>query len=649
MSKQEQTGMLNGKPKLDKSSGCCHSKHTKNCCIATGVFGALFLLLGVIILLMGKGLLEKAILKSMAITPGSDRLASWLNPPVEAYMEAYAFNIKNPDEILSGSKPIVEEKGPYVYKSITVKDSDDNMQWHDSDGTLTYRPRKVYIHDPEKSCSTCDPDKDVLTFPNIPYWTGLNGARRLDKNGFVSGIKRGKIIEFVRTVGSGKPFIDLTLTELLWGYEDELPCLKGPEKPSECFSNEEEDAFGGDYDEDDDWGEEEDDSWGEDDSFGETDSFGDNSIDSDTSDKNKEPMIEKDTYKIPEDSKWEKQVKPKAEIIDCKCNWGLFRDRNITMRKPVRFHTGQADLDLKGVVTSYNNKDILNWWQEGSVCDQVRGQDASTLPPGLNETSSFEVFIALMCRALPMKYEKDVEHAGIRTLRFIPPDNALGSHNDPIAAQRNEENKCFDLSSATYNKLDFESRYFESGVLNLENCKAVKGGDGEYSYPPLALSQPHFYNADKSFRDVVHGLTPDKEKHQFYIDVVPEFGFPLAMMAQFQLNLVIFRMDDVPEIANLKGEEMVVPFLWAGLGFKEPSEIMADQIKVGLDAPSKYPLLMAVVLFALGGALLLTTLAYFLWRRRNTETVSVNHYDRPYNKIAMSNINYPTNQTMQPV
>ena len=76
MNKPEQTGMLNGKQKLEKSSGCCHSKHTKNCCIATGVFGALFLLLGVIILLMGKGLLEKAILKSMALTPGSDRLAS---------------------------------------------------------------------------------------------------------------------------------------------------------------------------------------------------------------------------------------------------------------------------------------------------------------------------------------------------------------------------------------------------------------------------------------------------------------------------------------------------------------------------------------------------------------------------------------------
>ena len=100
MNGAEQTGMLTGKPKSKEQNGCCHSKHTKNCCIATGVFGALFLLLGVIILLMGKGLLEKAILKSMALTPGSDRLASWLNPPVTAYMEAYAFNIKNPAKIL---------------------------------------------------------------------------------------------------------------------------------------------------------------------------------------------------------------------------------------------------------------------------------------------------------------------------------------------------------------------------------------------------------------------------------------------------------------------------------------------------------------------------------------------------------------------
>jgi len=170
-------------------------------------------------------------------------------------------------------------------------------------------------------------------------------------------------------------------------------------------------VFGGDY-EDDGWGddeEEEDDGWGD-----EGDGWGDESDDnmfsedSGTSDSDGGAIkIEKDNYKIPKDSKWEKQVKPKAEFIDCKCNWGLFRDRNITMRKPVRFHTGQNDkLGLKGVVTRYNNKNVLNWWQHGSVCDKVKGQDASTLPPGLAEDSSFEVFIALMCRTLKMNFEK---------------------------------------------------------------------------------------------------------------------------------------------------------------------------------------------------------------------------------------------------
>ena len=45
----------------------------------------------------------------------------------------------------------------------------------------------------------------------------------------------------------------------------------------------------------------------------------------------------------PNDSNWEKLVKPEAEFVDCKCNWGLFRNHNITMRKPVRIHTGEGD------------------------------------------------------------------------------------------------------------------------------------------------------------------------------------------------------------------------------------------------------------------------------------------------------------------
>ena len=35
-------------------------------------------------------------------------------------------------------------------------------------------------------------------------------------------------------------------------------------------------------------------------------------------------------------------------LVDCKCEWGLFRDRNVTLRKPVRMNHGMADLSKKG-------------------------------------------------------------------------------------------------------------------------------------------------------------------------------------------------------------------------------------------------------------------------------------------------------------
>ena len=56
---------------------------------------------------------------------------------------------------------------------------------------------------------------------------------------------------------------------------------------------------------------------------------------------------------------------------------------------------------------------------------------------------------------------------------------------------------------------------------------------------PLALSMPHFYQADQGFRDAIDGMKPEKEKHEFFMDVVPEFGFPLAIRPRFQLNVVI--------------------------------------------------------------------------------------------------------------
>jgi len=622
----EADGFMGGGPKYrgGGKQGCCHSKHTRNCCVAIAVFGALFVAFGVAVLLVGKPLLEKKIAKSMALTPASERLESWLQPPVQPYMQAYAFHLKNPDEVLKGKKPHVEEIGPFVYRSDTLKDTDENMAFSNDNKHLTYRPRKMYYYDAE--LSSVNPEKTYVTVPNIPYWTGLNKAR---KSGFTGGYIRSIVTD--PALGLAKPFINVTLAGLLWGYHDELPCFKET-RPSSCQSilggPEEEESGGidfGDDDEDDGWGDDDfgfgdddEDGFGfgdEDDGFGlggDTDESGDTfgEFDSDFGGGDDiSPVVSTADYAPPKDSPYEKMVKPKAEFVDCKCQWGLFRDRNVTMRKPSTFMTGLEDLATKGVMVDYDGKKTLDWWKPGSTCDKVKGNDGSTLPPGLNPESKIDIWIALMCRTLRMTYEKDTEHAGIKTLRFIPARNAMGSHDDPNEEARNDDNACYCMA-------DQDFTCFKSGVMNMEPCKRD-------TFAPLALSNPHFYQADPSYTQAVRGLSPSKEKHEFYMDIVPQFGFPLAIQPKFQLNLIIGRDDTVPALANMENQ-IVLPFLWAQVGFSEPSAPMAKAIQFGLDAPNKLPLLGAVVCFVLGGMLLLAALGYFVWRRRNTASDGAN-------------------------
>ena len=83
--------VLKASPSSKPPQGCCHSKGTWNCCVATAVFGVIFLVLGIVVLLVGEPLLEQKVEDSMAIEPNSDRLRSWLMPPVQVLI---CLNIK---------------------------------------------------------------------------------------------------------------------------------------------------------------------------------------------------------------------------------------------------------------------------------------------------------------------------------------------------------------------------------------------------------------------------------------------------------------------------------------------------------------------------------------------------------------------------
>lgn len=56
------------------------------------------------------------IFQEITLREGSQAFGWWKSPPVMPQMKVYIYNVTNADEFLNnGSKPIVEELGPYVY------------------------------------------------------------------------------------------------------------------------------------------------------------------------------------------------------------------------------------------------------------------------------------------------------------------------------------------------------------------------------------------------------------------------------------------------------------------------------------------------------------------------------------------------------
>ncbi len=99
---------------------------------------------------------------------------------------------------------------------------------------VTYRARTIYTYMPSLSGEGLDPDSDVFTVPNVPLWTGLNSMGE--------GLRDAKRwFLFSQTESEPKPFINVTVNGLLWGYETPLPCLK-LDLPGRCRDGAEEDS-----------------------------------------------------------------------------------------------------------------------------------------------------------------------------------------------------------------------------------------------------------------------------------------------------------------------------------------------------------------------------------------------------------------------
>nr|XP_046230248.1 scavenger receptor class B member 1 isoform X2 [Scatophagus argus] len=173
------------------------------------VTGTLTVLFGVVLLFVGPAVMNDQIVKNTVIDPKNEMsYTMWKDVPVPFFMSVYFFHILNPNEILNGEKPMVEQRGPYVYRKRIQK---DNITFHPN-YTVSYREYRRYYFEPSMSVGN---ESDVITIPNMlvlgaaVMLENMPYVLRLLISATINGFKEG-------------PFLTKTVGELMWGYDSKL-------------------------------------------------------------------------------------------------------------------------------------------------------------------------------------------------------------------------------------------------------------------------------------------------------------------------------------------------------------------------------------------------------------------------------------------
>ncbi|XP_032732383.1 scavenger receptor class B member 1 isoform X4 [Lontra canadensis] len=132
----------------------------------------------------------------------------WKEIPVPFYLSIYFFDIVNPDAILLGEKPQVRERGPYVYREFRHK---SNITFNDND-TVSFLEYRSFQFQPDRSHGL---ESDYIVMPNILV---LAAAMMMENKPM--SMKLIMTLAF-STLGE-RAFMNRTVSEIMWGYDDPL-------------------------------------------------------------------------------------------------------------------------------------------------------------------------------------------------------------------------------------------------------------------------------------------------------------------------------------------------------------------------------------------------------------------------------------------
>lgn len=184
------------------------------------------------------------------------------------------------------------------------------------------------------------------------------------------------------------------------------------------------------------------------------------------------------------------------------------------------------------------NLDMWNFTRNSgyyeSYCGMVNGTFGEAFSPNKDRTS-ITMYLTDICRSVTLDYEKEIENYGVSSYRFTGTERVFANASD------NADNWCF-CSGGVCNP---------SGIGNSSTCR--------YGAPAF-VSFPHFYLADPYYREQVEGLNPQKDLHEFHVDLEPTLAVPSKVRARLQVNVLVEPDKVIDVVENV--DRRFMPLIW---------------------------------------------------------------------------------------
>ena len=188
----------------------------------TVICGVLSVLIGLGILATGIGLffgfpviLNGKIKENVPLTVGTTSFSEWKSPPVPVFMQFWVWDLKNKNDVIqNGSKPVIQQKGPFTYREARKK---DNITFHDKNHTLSYTEEKGFIFESSSSVGLENETFITVNLPVIVIAEAINSSKIWK---WLPEYLKNEVISYINR--SDALYKEYTVHEYLWGFSDPI-------------------------------------------------------------------------------------------------------------------------------------------------------------------------------------------------------------------------------------------------------------------------------------------------------------------------------------------------------------------------------------------------------------------------------------------